>query len=74
MSARTAALHAWARVSFGVVLARDSRADAEIGLVGETGRSYVPLSVGPFLEQAAKLDQGRSHVFSQKMPVWVESI
>jgi hypothetical protein len=61
-------------VSCGVVLARDSRADAEIGLVGETGRSYVPLPVGPFLEQAAKLDQGRSHVVSRTHAVRDKSI
>ena len=51
-----------------------SGANAESGLAGETAWSYLSPSVRPFLEQAAKLDQGRSHVFSQTDAVRDKSI
>lgn len=47
----------------GWVVVKNSRAERNTGLGGETGLAYLSPSVRPFLDAAGRLDQGGSHVF-----------
>lgn len=44
-------------------IVKNSGAEREIGLGGETNLVYLSPSVRPFLDAAGRLDQGGSHVF-----------